>query len=165
MEGNCFMHLKEAGSFHYVLVFVCAAACVRACVCFNFQNQSSVQWHRAHRVGQLEAALLHRSGRRDIPLHSQFPQDQQIAPSRWLQGTYLHHNILHAVYMSATSTRTLWTAYIKLLIFSVNVLVFIYVYLSSHELHIFKLDLIPQQSSGCVFKIRNDDSPSSRSAQ
>lgn len=35
MEGNCFMHLKGAGSFYYVCVcvFVCAAACVRACLC------------------------------------------------------------------------------------------------------------------------------------
>lgn len=32
MEGNCFMHLKGAGSFHYVCVFVCAAACVRVCL-------------------------------------------------------------------------------------------------------------------------------------
>lgn len=92
------MHLKEAGSFFCVCVFVCGClrvcVCARACVYFNFQNQSSVQWHRAHRVGQLEAALLHRSGRRDIPLHSQFPQDQQIAPSRRLQGMYLHHNTL-----------------------------------------------------------------------
>lgn len=60
--------------------FMCL--CVWLSVRFNFQNQSSVQRHRAHRVGQLEAALLHRSGRGDIPLYSQFPEDQQVAASR-----------------------------------------------------------------------------------
>lgn len=35
------MHLKGTGSFHYVVVFVCAAVCVRVFVCV-FQFPESV---------------------------------------------------------------------------------------------------------------------------
>ena len=51
-----------------------------------FQNQPPLQWHRADRAGQLEAALLHRQRRRYIPLHPQLSQDMQTTASRRLQG-------------------------------------------------------------------------------
>lgn len=50
------------------------------------QDKPPLQRHRAHRAGQPEAALFHRPGWGDIPLHPELPTHLKAATPRGLQG-------------------------------------------------------------------------------
>lgn len=78
--------------------FPLATAECRSCFLLFGQNRASVRRHRAHRVGQSKAALLHRSGRGHVPLHTQLPANLQASPAWWLQSEclirYFHSSLL-----------------------------------------------------------------------